>query len=97
MATKEISVEQYLIDEVERTGGETRKVRWVGRRGAPDRLCGWPTGRHAYVEVKLDTQGWGDQAHQFRERERMRSWGMPVPQPLWNRDQVDAFVLEMTS
>lgn len=39
---KEAKVEDYLKQRVEETGGLVRKVQWIGRRGAPDRLVGWP-------------------------------------------------------
>lgn len=35
---RESKVEDYLIDQVKKAGGETRKVKWIGRRDAPDRL-----------------------------------------------------------
>lgn len=31
-------VEAHLVKRVKELGGETRKVQWIGRRGAPDRL-----------------------------------------------------------
>ena len=34
----EATVEAYLIKKVHDLGGQIRKVRWIGRRGAPDRL-----------------------------------------------------------
>lgn len=34
----EATVERHLVKMVKRAGGEIRKVRWIGRRGAPDRL-----------------------------------------------------------
>jgi hypothetical protein len=42
MPRKEELNEDYLIRRVEETGGKTRKVKWTGRRGAPDRFVGWP-------------------------------------------------------
>lgn len=38
----ERDVEAYLVKRVEELGGEVRKVAWVGRRGAPDRLVMLP-------------------------------------------------------
>lgn len=35
---RESDIEDYLVNRVKGMGGEVRKVRWVGRRGAPDRL-----------------------------------------------------------
>jgi hypothetical protein len=39
---RESVVESHLVKRVEETGGLCRKVQWIGRRGAPDRLVGWP-------------------------------------------------------
>lgn len=38
----ERAVEAYLKRRVEELGGEVRKVQWVGRVGAPDRLVMLP-------------------------------------------------------
>ena len=42
---RESVIEQYLVDRVKALGGEVRKVKWIGRRGAPDRLVMLPTFR----------------------------------------------------
>lgn len=34
----EKTVEKYLCDEVKKNGGVTRKIRYIGRRGCPDRI-----------------------------------------------------------
>ena len=39
---RESVIEQYLVDRVVALGGEVRKVKWIGRRGAPDRLVMLP-------------------------------------------------------
>lgn len=39
---RESEVEQYLVDRVKALGGEVRKVKWLGRDGAPDRLVMLP-------------------------------------------------------
>ena len=39
---KERDIEKYLIARVKALGGECRKVQWIGRRGAPDRLVMLP-------------------------------------------------------
>lgn len=38
----ERDIEKYLVKRVKELGGEVRKVEWVGRRGAPDRLVMLP-------------------------------------------------------
>lgn len=49
---RERAIEQYLVAEVAARGGEARKLRWVGRNNAPDRLVLLPGGRLLFVEVK---------------------------------------------
>lgn len=106
---RESVVESHLVKRVEETGGLCRKVQWIGRRGAPDRLCGWPSrdpaahagapirpgrlGRHALIETKRPAKG--AEAHQAREHERLRAIGFDV-RVLDTIEKVDAFVKEMT-
>lgn len=50
---KEISVEEYLVDQVENgCGGICEKHVSPGRVGAPDRLVTWPYGVMDLVETK---------------------------------------------
>ena len=49
---KESSVENYLIERVKAHGGDTRKVTYQGRKGAPDRWCFFPGNRLLIVECK---------------------------------------------
>ena len=42
---KESEIEAYLVKRVKEMGGEVRKVKWIGRRGAPDRLVMLPARR----------------------------------------------------
>lgn len=39
---KEADIEKRLVQRVGQLGGEVRKVAWIGRRGAPDRLVMLP-------------------------------------------------------
>lgn len=39
---RESVIEKHLVDAVKALGGEVRKVKWIGRRGAPDRLVMLP-------------------------------------------------------
>lgn len=41
-AKSEADVERYLVKRVKALGGEVRKVSWIGRKGAPDRLVMLP-------------------------------------------------------
>ena len=40
---RESQIEKYLVKRVKELGGEVRKVQWVGRRSAPDRLVMLPS------------------------------------------------------
>jgi hypothetical protein len=92
----ERAVEDHLVRRVKETGGEIRKVVWAGHKGAPDRLAGWPSNkRHALVELKKP-KGKGPEAHQSREHAKLRSIGFEV-WVIHTKEQVDAFILEMTS
>lgn len=95
---RESTVEDYLVSRVAETGGFTRKLQWIGRRGAPDRLCGWPLepfGVHALVELKRP-KGPTAEAHQKREHKRLRAIGFKV-YICHDKVDVDRFILEMTT
>lgn len=53
---RERDVEEYLIERVAKLGGETRKLKYQGRDGAPDRLILLP-GRHIFIELKRPQGG----------------------------------------
>lgn len=95
MPRLEADDEAYLLRRVAETGGETRKVKWQGRKGAPDRLCGWPNGNHCFIELKHPDQRHPLTAHQAREIARMRSWGLNV-WILQGRGEIDRFIKQMT-
>lgn len=91
---REYHVEQYFCEQVTATGGIVRKVMWIGRRGAPDRWCGWPLLKRAgWVELKHPKTP-SAKAHQAREHERMRSCGERVD-VLATIEAVDAYIKEM--
>ena len=46
---RESKIEKHLAKRVEELGGECRKLRWIGRRGAPDRLVMLP---EAYANLE---------------------------------------------
>lgn len=72
---RESTIENYLVERVKAMGGEVRKVRWIGRNGAPDRLV-MLNGKAIFIELKAP----GEKAkpHQVREHERMRRMGQRV-------------------
>lgn len=89
---RERDIEEYLVQRVKAMGGEVRKVKWIGRIGAPDRLLMLP---HKTVEcaqygtvsrgeaattiwVELKAPGAKARPSQLREHDRMRSMGQNV-------------------
>lgn len=73
---RERDIERYLVKRVKELGGEVRKVQWIGRRGAPDRLVALPNRSAFWVELKAP--GEKAAAHQVREHKRMIKMGMRV-------------------
>ena len=50
---RERDIEKYLVKRVKELGGEVRKVKWIGRSGAPDRLVMLPMRRiEGYFTLK---------------------------------------------
>lgn len=72
---RERTIERYLVEQVKVKGGEVRKVRWIGRNGAPDRIVMLPD---LTVWVELKAPGEKAKPHQVREHERMRRMGQRV-------------------
>lgn len=84
---RESVIEQYLVDRVKALGGEVRKVKWIGRRGAPDRLVMLPAQfnteatyfrERATLWIELKAPGEKPKPHQRREHEAMRAMGQTV-------------------
>lgn len=87
----ERDIERYLVEQVKAKGGEVRKVKWIGRNGAPDRVVMLPPHEVPYIDgvadarypipaiwVELKAPGEKCRAHQIREHERMRRMGQRV-------------------
>lgn len=73
----EREIEGYLVRRVKELGGEVRKVKWIGRKSAPDRLVMLPDRPAFWVELKAPGKAatFPASAHeraQHREHERMR-------------------------
>lgn len=49
---RESDIEKHLVKRVKALGGEVRKVQWLGRRGAPDRLVMLPALQAGSVRVE---------------------------------------------
>lgn len=87
---RERDIEAHLVKRVKELGGECRKVQWVGRNGAPDRLVMLPMhlvtgsvlaknrGYSLTIWVELKAPGKLPTALQLREHERMRAMGQRV-------------------
>ena len=73
---RERDIEDYLKRRVKAMGGEVRKVKWVGRSGAPDRLVLLSMYQPFWVELKAP--GKKIEPHQRREHARMRWFGACV-------------------
>ena len=73
---RERVIEQHLVRRVKELGGEVRKVGWIGRSGAPDRLVLLPGGKTFWVELKATDQK--PSRIQEREHTRMRVMGQDV-------------------
>ena len=56
-AMKETKVEAYLVAQVKARRGFVRKVKWVGRRGCPDRYVSIPNVWAGFVELKRPRGG----------------------------------------
>lgn len=72
---RESQIESYLVERTKAAGGECRKLKWIGRNGAPDRIVMLPD-RTVWVELKAP--GEKCRPHQIREHERMRRMGQRV-------------------
>ena len=91
---RENTVEGYFDVRVRASGGDVRKVQWIGRNGAPDKLAGWPSGAHGFVELKRP-HGRAE-AHQAREHTAWRAMGLRVD-IVATLAEVDDYVERMTN
>lgn len=78
---RESAIESYLVKRC--TAYELRKVKFIARNGAPDRVLMAPGGRIVWIEVKAEGLGakFPSNAHeraQHREHERLRAMGQRV-------------------
>ncbi len=70
---KEDEIEDYLVAEVAKMGGEAIKMNPHNNRGLPDRQCFFPGGFLLLVEVKRP--GLRPRKNQERKLERFRKMG----------------------
>jgi hypothetical protein len=69
----EKEIEQYLIEQIAKLGGEAYKFVSPNRRAVLDRLCVMPAGIIAFIEVKATGKQPSDA--QFREIDRLQNKG----------------------
>jgi len=77
---KENTVEDYLVSETKRLGGESRKLVYLGHKSAPDRLL-MLNGQHPLVEVKRPPHNGRREEprpDQLREHRKLRAAGFEV-------------------
>jgi hypothetical protein len=86
----ERDIEGHLVRRVEAIGGEIRKVKWIGRRGAPDRLVMYKGA--TFVELKRPCEE--IEVYQAREHLRMRRHGLAV-RMINTFEGIDAFIGEL--
>ena len=78
---RESVIEAHLVQRAKQLGGDARKVQWLGRRGAPDRLVMLPAQGRALprtIWVELKAPGEKAKPHQSREHARMQALGQTV-------------------
>lgn len=73
----ERDVVRELRKAVKAAGGEMRKVKWEGRRGAPDLLLLLP-GTLGHLMVETKRPGMPLEDYQAREHDRLRAAGIVV-------------------
>lgn len=78
MGKPEGKIENYLRRRVKEEGGEIRKLRWIGRQGAPDNMFWFSEGRLAFVECKAPGEVVDWRSQQGREIRRMHDDGLDV-------------------
>lgn len=88
---RERDIELYLVKRVKIFGGEIRKVRWLGRRGAPDRMV-WLPGWRFPKMPEMKKPGKKLEAHQKREHKRLNKMGVKTAK-LDSYGDVDVFLM----
>lgn len=88
----ESTIENHFCKRVLETGGNTRKLSFIGWRGAPDRACWWPGTDWGIILVELKRPKGGElSAHQIELRAELLNSGQQV-HLLWTIAMVDEFI-----
>lgn len=83
---RERDIERALVRAVKQAGGEVRKLMWIGRRAAPDRLVKLPNREPMFVELKAP----GGRLSRLQEVEhrRLRAIGLDV-RVVWRMEDIE--------
>lgn len=73
---RESKIESYFVDQAEANGGETRKIKYIGRHAATDRVLFFDDGEIYWIELKRPRKK--AENHQAREHKRLRARGQNV-------------------
>lgn len=73
---RERDIEKIFVDRIKMLGGEVRKLKWIGRKGAPDRIVFGPGGAVCFVELKAPGEKLS--VSQKREHKRLQKLGVDV-------------------
>jgi hypothetical protein len=76
MTQSEKTTEAFLFKQMRLIGGVAAKYVCPNHNGKPDRICEFPYGLTAFIEVK--SEGKKPEPHQLREHRRMKKRGQIV-------------------
>jgi len=86
----ESKLENYLKKRVKELGGQTRKIKWIGRKGAPDELVWIP--KWVWPKMaEMKAPGEPLEEHQKREHRRLKKMGVKCVK-LDNVKDIDRFL-----
>lgn len=83
---RERDIERALVRAAKAKGGVVRKLKWIGRDGAPDRLVKIPDQQPVFVELKAP--GGRLKKIQIVEHKRLRAVGLRV-EVVWKMEQIE--------
>lgn len=92
MVTRESDIEKYLVKRVDKIRGQTRKLKWIGRDHAPDRVVFF---RGVWF-IELKRPGATARLGQMREHMRLSYHGANI-RVIDTFDLVDEFINEICS
>jgi len=95
----ERKIENYLVKRVRETGGFTRKLKWIGRNGAPDRMVWWKPSisdplRVLIYFVELKAPGKKPTKQQAIEHQKMWDSGIYLVRVLDSEAAINDFIVK---